>query len=244
MVIKVKEKYGDLLILHSNKEDGNMAKKFGEDADINRRRFISKLGLNVERFLFMQPNNSDVIVELKEDVLTEENLYYKLIEADAIVSRYPNVFIYLSFADCIPFTIYDQKQNIFAFAHLGWRSTYLNLHQKLFQLFIETYHSNIEDLMIHIGPCIKKESYLLPNLEQKDNLVWKPYITFANENLYSIDLRGYVVDFFKEQQVKQIHISDIDTGSNLNYFSHYRSTHTDEIEGRFFCSVGMLEKES
>lgn len=244
MVIDMKEKYGDLLILHSNKEDGNMAKKYGEEADMNRRNFIEKMELNIERFLFMQPNNSDIIVELKEDVLFEENLYYKLIEADAIVSKYPNVFIYLSFADCIPFTIYDQKQKIFAFAHLGWRSTYLDLHQKLFHLFVETYHSNVEDLMIHIGPCIKKESYLLPNPEQKDLPVWRPYVTFVKDDLYLIDLRGYVVDFFKGQKIEQIHVSDIDTGSNLNYFSHYRSTHTNELEGRFFCSVGMLEKES
>ena len=167
-----------------------------------------------------------------------------MIEADAIVSKYPNVFIYLSFADCIPFTIYDQKQNIFAFAHLGWRSTYLNLHQKLFQLFIEVYHSNAEDLIIHIGPCIKKESYLLENPCQKDELAWKSYVNLVREDLYSIDLRGYVIDFFKGQKVKQIHVSDIDTGSNLNYFSHYRSTYTDELEGRFFYSVGMLEKES
>ena len=40
MVIDMKEKYGDLLILHSNKEDGNMAKKYGEEADNNRKKFI------------------------------------------------------------------------------------------------------------------------------------------------------------------------------------------------------------
>lgn len=241
MVISMKETYGDLVIIHSNKEDGNMAKKYGEEADTNRKNFVAKMGLDIERFLFMQPNNSDVIVELKEDVSSEENLYYKLIEADAIVSKYPNVFIYLSFADCIPFTIYDQKQNIFAFAHLGWRSTYLNLHQKLFHLFIETYHSNKEDLMIHIGPCIKKESYLLPTPGQKDELAWKPYISYVREDLYSVDLRGYVIDFFKEQKIAKIHVSNIDTGSDFNYFSHYRSTHTGELEGRFFYSVGMKE---
>ncbi|MCI9234276.1 MAG: polyphenol oxidase family protein [Bacilli bacterium] len=241
----MKEEFESLILFHSKKEDGNMAKKYGETADINRQKFISKIGLNINQFLFMQPDNSDKIVELKEDVLKEKNLYYKLIEADAIVSRYPNVYIYLNFADCLPFTIYDKKLKIFAFAHLGWRSTYLNLHQKLFQLFVEQYHSSIQDLSIHIGPCIKKESYLLPNPGQKEDDAWKFYVSYVKDDLYAIDLRGYVVDFFKKNGFynHQIFVSDIDTGSNLEYFSHYRSTHTNEKEGRFFYGVGMLEKE-
>lgn len=242
----MKEEYGNLVLFHSTKEDGNMAKKFGETADLNRKNFVKKIGLDINQFLFMQPDNSDVVVELKEEVLKEKNLYYKLIEADAIVSKYPNVYIYLNFADCIPFTIYDKKQDIFAFAHLGWRSTYLNLHQKLWNLFVEQYHSEMQDLSIHIGPCIKKESYLLPNPNQREEAAWKPYISHVTEDLYSVDLRGYVTDFFRNQGLpeEQILVSNIDTGSNLDYFSHYRSTHTNELEGRFFCGAGMSKKES
>lgn len=242
----MKEEIFDLIVFHSNKIDGNMSKKFGENADLNRRKFVAKIGLDIHRFLFMQPNNSDEVIELKEDVLNEKDLYYKLVEADAIISKYPNVYLYLNFADCIPFTIYDKKQNIFAFAHLGWRSTYLNLHQKLFYIFVEKYHSNIEDLIIHIGPCIKKESYLLENPNQREDTNWKPYVSYVKEDLYMVDLRGYVVDFFKTQGLleHQLYISDIDTGSNLDYFSHYRSTHTNETEGRFFCGAGISKKES
>ncbi len=242
----MKEVFGNLVLFHSTKVDGNMAKKFGETADSNRRNFVAKIGLDINRFLFMQPDNSDVIVELKEDVLKETNLYYKLIEADAIVSKYPNIYIYLNFGDCIPFTIYDRKQGIFAFAHLGWRSTYLNLHQKLFFVFMNRYHSQIQDLSIYIGPCIKKESYLLSNPDQREESAWEPYVSYVKENLYSIDLSGYVTDFFRNQglQDSQIFVSKIDTGSDLNYFSHYRSTHTGELEGRFFCGSGMLRKES
>lgn len=242
----MKEEYGNLVLFHSKKEDGNMAKKYGETADLNRRNFVQKIGLDINQFLFMQPDNSDVVVELKEEIINEKNLYYKLIEADAIISKYPNVYIYLNFADCMPFTIYDKKQNIFAFAHLGWRSTYLNLHQKLLNVFLEQYHSKISDLSIHIGPCIKKESYLLPNPNQKEESAWRPYISYVKDDLYAVDLRGYVTDFFKTRglQESQIFVSDVDTGSNLEYFSHYRSTHTGEIEGRFFCGVGMMKKDS
>lgn len=240
------EKYEDLMICYSDKSDGNMSKKFGENADSNRRKFLQKLNLPINRFLFMQPDNSDKIVELKEDVIKVEDLYYKLIEADAIICSYPNIYLYLSFADCIPFTIYDKKKHVFAFAHLGWRSTYLNLHQKLFSVFKEKFNSSIEDLIIHIGPCIKKENYLLETPKQLEEDAWRPYIEYVKENLYSIDLSGYVSDFFLEKGMlkSQILVSDIDTYSNLNYYSHYRATRNkEEIEGRFFYCVGMNAKE-
>lgn len=240
----MKEVFGDLLIIHSQKKDGNMSKKYGGDADLNRRTFFSKMDLELERFLLMQPDNRDEVVELKEEIIKEKNLYYKMIKADAIVSKYPNIYLYLSFGDCIPFTIYDEKQHIFAFAHLGWRSTHLNLHQKLFLIFIKRYHSKIEDLMIHIGPCIKKESYLHQRPKQLEEKVWEPYVTQVKDDIYAIDLCSYVTDFFKKQGIKeaQIHVFPVDTGSDKLYFSNYRTNHGNEQPGRFLYGVGMQKK--
>lgn len=238
----MKEIYQDLNLFYSNKSDGNMSKKYGEEADNNRKKFIQKLGYPLNRFLLMQPDNGDNIVELKEDIIEEPDLYYKMIEADAIICKNRNVYLYLNFADCIPFVIYDQKQHIFAFAHLGWRSTYLNLHQKLLTIFKERYHSKVEDLIVYFGPSIKKESYLLETPKQKEEDVWKSYITYVKDDLYMIDLCGYVKDYFYNNGLKKIFIVPIDTGSDMNYFSHYRASHNEEIEGRFFFGVGMKEE--
>lgn len=237
----MREQYDDLVLIYSNKEDGNMSKKYGLEADSNRKRFIAKMGLELNRFLLMQADNQDHVVELKEEVIDTPDLYYKLVEADAIICKYPNVFLYLNFGDCIPFTIYDRKNHVFAFAHLGWRSTYLDLHQKLFSIFREQYNSRLSDLMIHIGPCIKKESYLLSTPKQMEEEKWEPYISHVKDDLYSIDLSGYVRDFFLTSGLSesQIHIVSVDTGSDSSYFSHYRSTLTGEVEGRFFFGVGM-----
>ena len=160
----MKEIYQDLNLFYSNKSDGNMSKKYGEEADNYIKKFIQKLGYPLNRFLLMQPDNGDNIVELKEDIIEEPDLYYKMIEADAIICKNRNVYLYLNFADCIPFVIYDQKQHIFAFAHLGWRSTYLNLHQKLLTIFKERYHSKVEDLIVYIGPSI---NWKLQNKKKK-----------------------------------------------------------------------------
>lgn len=243
-VILVKEQYGDLTICYSFKKDGNMSKKFGDNADFNRQKFIRNQGLDLKRFLFMQPNNEDQVVELKEQIVNCEDLYYKMIETDAIICKVPNVYLYLNFADCIPFILYDKKQHIFAFAHLGWKSTFLDLHKKLFHIFIEQYHSKIEDLWVYMGPCIKKESYLLFNPIQKTSPAWDEFVVPMENNLYGIDLSGYVRDFFLKKNLlnSQIVINPIDTGKDQNIFSHYRATHhLEEENGRFFFCVGREE---
>lgn len=236
----MKEQYQNLVCIHSLRSDGNMSSKYGEEADQNRKNFIQKMGFQVDQFLLMQANNQDKIVELKDSII-EEFLYYKLVEADAIICRVPNVFLYLNFADCIPLTIYDKKQNIFAFAHLGWRSTYLNLHQKLLSVFEKTYHSMMEDLVIVIGPSIKKESYVLEDPDQKEDEAWKPYVHYVKDHLYQVDLLGYVKDFFLKKGIKNIMVSHVDTASSPEYFSHYQSIHNHEVEGRFFYASGMVE---
>lgn len=242
----MKEQYGLLHIFYSNKEHGNMAKKYSESADTNRKKFITDNGIQLERCLFMQPNNGDHIVELKKEISDCDDLYYKLVEADAIICKVPNVYLYLHFGDCIPFVIYDRKQQIFAFAHLGRKSVDLNLHQKLFDLFINQYHSEIKNLEIHLGPSIKKESYLLFTPEEKENIEWKNYVCHVKEDLYSVDLNGYVVDYFYNMGLKedQVYNSFIDTYLDLKYFSHYRSKNDpNEAEGRFLYMVGMSKKE-
>lgn len=239
----MKEQYHNLLVFHSKKQDGNMAKKFSDDAAMNRQNFVEKMGLDISRFLFLQANNGDQVVELKEEVIDCENLYGKLIETDAIICKFPNVYIYLNFGDCIPFTLYDRKQNIFAFAHLGRQSVVLNLHQKLFYIFQNEYHSKVEDLIVHIGPCIKKESYLLKNPDVLKQPEWRDFLTPMGNDIYGLDLSGYICDFFYKQGLKeeQVIVSNIDTGKDENYFSHYRSIHQQEPEGRFFCGAGMIK---
>ena len=82
--------------------------------------------------------------------------------------------------------------------------------------------------------------------KQKEENAWKPYVAHIKDKLYSIDLVGYVTDFFKKQGFleSQIHVVPVDTGTGEMFFSHYRSTHFNEPEQRFLCGAGMLKKES
>ena len=232
----------NLYITFSTKEDGNMSKKYSKDINNtinNKKKFFQKE--KITNSIILLTTNKDIIVEIDNNYdLTKD------INADAAITKNKTLFLYINFADCVPLVIYDKKQNIMAFAHLGWKSTVLDLHKKVINLFLNKYNSNPKDLIAYLGPSIKKETYIVKSTHQivSDNLI-KDYVKNTKDDLYSIDLQGYIIDGIKELGITEIINSDIDTGSNENMFSHHRCTKVDsnELEGRFICGVMMKEDE-
>ncbi|MDD4036299.1 MAG: polyphenol oxidase family protein [Bacilli bacterium] len=164
---------------------------------------------------------------------------------DAVIIRESNIFVYLCFADCIPFTLYDKKQKIMAFAHLGWQIIELKLQTKLLKIFLNEYKSNIEDLIIYLGPSIKYKSYILENPLQLKYDDWKPFLHKLSGDKYQIDLNGYIINCLKHEGLKeeQINIDKVDTAKNNNFFSHYRCVYINKEgeEGRFIYGAGMID---
>ena len=164
-----------------------------------------------------------------------------IINTDCIITNIPNIFLYLPFADCIPLTIYDKKNSVLAFVHMGWQSTELDLHKKVLKTMEEKYNTDIKDIKVNLGPSIKGESYILENPSQLKYKHWWPYLKNLKENFYSIDLPNYIIDSFKSLGVNDIEVSNINTVKNLDYYSHYRCIYIDnnEKEGRFIVGAVM-----
>lgn len=226
-----------LLIFCSHTKDGNISYKYGskEEASANRGAFYQRIGIDRKDVFSLKMPNQDIIVYVDKRPCTEH------IEADAVISSLPQFFVATAFADCIPLVFYDKKKQLFGFAHLGWRSIALHLQSKLVDAMVEM-GCCLTDLEIYLGPSIHKESYGLQEVSQRENPLWKPYITFK-DGLYYLDLQGYVIDSLKEKGIveEQLHVAPEDTGVDTQYFSHYRSVHTGEIEGRFVYGTGFIK---
>lgn len=230
--------------LISTEKDGNMALVYATNGDSleNKRRFFEKHNIKCENTIALNVKSSDIIIELIEADLKNNNEMFKISkDADCVITKCKDIFLYLAFGDCIPLVVYDSKQEILGFAHLGWKSINLDLHKKVISQFITKYNSNINDLEVILGPSAKKDLYIKINPIQKNKKNWQPYITNVGNDRYQIDLNGYVYDDIKEMGVTEISVSDIDTITNKDYFSHHRSTYIDptEREGRFIFGVKM-----
>lgn len=229
--------YKNLQYFYSYTSDGNMSLKYGvmDEVEKSQKEFFNTINIPVESTYRMDILYSDEVLML-HDVPTEHSL-----KCDAVISTKKDLYVFLAFGDCIPFVAYDDEKKVFAFAHLGWQSICKDLHLKVLKIMNSNYGCNLEEIKIFFGPSITKESYAFENPAQLTMPQWKEYIRYT-DNLYHIDLVKYIVDNIKKLGVSHdnISLSNIDTATNPDFFSHYRSMHNpSEKEGRFIFGAGI-----
>lgn len=232
-------KTGNLNVFYSQQKDGNMSIKFGDEDTVhkNRKRYYQSLGIDISKTVYMHTEISDVICEFINKA-PESDIW-----CDAVITNMTDYYFYLAFGDCIPLVYFDIEKKIMGFGHLGWQSICKNLHIKLLHQLIRDHQCEIDDLILVIGPSIKAKSYIFSDPAQLYMDGWEDFL-FKQNGLYHVDLVGYIQrDIIKERFLDtNIFISEIDTGSNNEYYSHYRSVHDDKyIEGRFIFGAGIVD---
>ena len=91
------------------------------------------------------------------DIAKENKFDYP--ETDGLILTGKKLAIFLNFADCIPLIFYDEKQNIGAVSHAGWRGTAQKIAQITAQKLINEFGSNPKDICVLIGPAICGKCY-------------------------------------------------------------------------------------
>jgi copper oxidase (laccase) domain-containing protein len=152
------------------------------------------------------------------------------------------VVLFLPTADCFPVAFHDPERGAIALAHLGWRPTDKQLASKVVRAMTDAYGCRPEDIRVSIGPGIHKESYVFENPEQKNQPAWKPFLTELPDGRVQVDLRTAIRAQLLESGIRDEHVSTSpdDTASSSEYFSHYRSVRTGELEGRFATLIGLV----
>ena len=230
----------NIIKVTSTKEDGNLSLRLESPEVVFPRReaFLAKYGIRSEDCVFIDTEHGDKIVHVG---ISDKG---KSISTEALITKDPNVVLYLLTADCFPVTFYDSKKQILALAHMGWRPTDKLLATKVIEEMKSVYDSKPEDIQIFIGPGIHKESYKFIDSVQKQIPAWSDFLTDSPDGETQIDILGYIQEQVIRSGVLQEHvdISPIDTATSAKYFSHYRSVRTGEAEGRFATIFGMVDE--
>lgn len=241
--------------MFSDKSDGNMAgvingeKYKFEDVIKKRRKFLEKVGVDINKTVCMWVTHKDEIVEANP-ILAGVSLldYNKAVRVDGLITNKKNLYLFLLVADCLPIIIYDPDNKALALIHAGWTGVDLEIGGKAISLMTDKYGSNPDSLVIGIGPCVYKESYIKKNPEQKDDPRWKPFIDRVrpcqkqDKILYSVDLVGFAKKQLQDLGVKKNNIfeSRINTAEDERFYSHVRDANENVFhQGRFACVIGM-----
>jgi polyphenol oxidase len=212
----------------------------------NRQRFFQKEGLPADRLVTFFTEHQDDITRLDafpagKDALKGE----RLAVTDAVISRVAGAGVFLTFADCMPFIVYDRRLHVMAFAHIGWRSMALGFTGKVLRHLRDMEGSAVEDMVVMIGPCIKKESYLYRDPAQASMAAWEGFLAPQPDGRVGIDLLGFCVAECEGLGVRhgQIYVEPMDTAADDGQFSHYAGTEGGKPwkQGRLVCYGYMGE---
>lgn len=95
--------------------------------------------------------HTDIVLIVEEDL--------KPRTADAVITKRKDVLLGVKVADCIPILLFDKERNIAAAVHAGWRGTAKGILKKTIRTMRNTYGSDPADILISMGPSIKKCCY-------------------------------------------------------------------------------------
>jgi copper oxidase (laccase) domain-containing protein len=231
MIVKT---FDNIKIGYSGKRLGNTNERLGPGAAANFAKFTAKFpGKTVYD---MPAVGKDRIIEV--DSITPEQLWGQ--EADAMITHRRSALLVLKAADCIPLVFYAPGQPFLALAHVGTSGAKLHLPRKV----VDKLGIGPKDLHLYVGPHVSQKSYRFPDkkIDDKDlDASWDDYVSVENDG-WHIDLLGYILDELKSVGVKpeNIEISDVDTGSDPDYYSHRRHKITGEPTGRNCFGVHLI----
>ena len=192
----------------------------------------------VENYLGNRLISPDQTHSANVDTVTENRFNYQ--NTDGLILTKKNLAVFLNFADCTPLIFYDEKQNIGAVSHAGWKGTAQKIAQITAQKLIQEYNSNPKDICVLIGPAICGKCYEVgievynkfspsplppqPNGIQshttRSSLIRTGIPKGARE--YKIDLKEINRKQLAELGIKKIDICPYCTCCNNEFFYSYR----------------------
>lgn len=196
-----------------------------------RLKFAKKYnlnGLHIFQALQKTPLNKLNYPDGKYIVISEENMtkddyWSEELPADILIisNKYKNIIVGNQMSDCPILIAEDRRLGVTAIAHCGASYINRNLPIQTIMALENEYHSNLNDIYVYIGSCIKTESYVYDSYPSwaTNKEVWKDCIK-KEQSIYKIDLVKAIKKQLKSIGISHIKASKIDTFKDKNYYSH------------------------
>ena len=208
-----------------------------------------KIGINSSDVFKGKQDHTDNIVIIDNE--NKEQYRFSNFSKDKIdgyIVKDKNINTLVTTADCNPIIIYDPVRNIVSNVHSGWKGTLARISLKAAKIMNEKFNSNFEDLIVCIGPSIRKCCFTSKEEEFKEKFTnvfpdENSYITKDEDGTYHFDLIQVISNDLVNIGVKKgnIKVADICTACNENDFYSYRKAkqRKDKDYATFATIVGI-----
>ena len=186
----------------------------------NIEKVCKKIGCNKKNLILLDQVHSNIVHNVNR--VTKKKL-----KGDSLITGKKGIALGILTADCAPVFIYDPINNLISALHAGWKGAFKQIISKTIKKF-KIKGSNLNDLIVVIGPCISKNNYEVKRdflnkfiVKEKSN---KNFFNYKNNKIF-FSLNDFIKKSFLDLGIKNIEIIKKDTYilSN-NFFSARRST--------------------
>ena len=215
----------------------NLSNKTGD-----RKEFVSKNGgviakafsFDLSRLILLDQMQRDQILLLKEPVLTLPSP----LEYDALITNFPDTYLGILTADCLPIFVVDQKKRVIAAIHAGRQGTALHITTKVLKKMEEEFGCSLRDLLISMGPSIGPCCYEID--ESVFRPEWESFSVSRGNGKWMVDLGQINIAQMREKGIKEEQISWVNLCTNCHsdlFFSYRKEGRT----GRQLSFIGILK---
>lgn len=201
-----------VIVALSSVEDGNMRCGLADSDEVvteNRRKFLARNMIALQSTVlcnvtYDRENFTEYVAVKKQDKGRGMVPGTAMTVADAIATDEKDCALFLPLADCVGAILYDPaRQPRLMVAHLGRHSVEQQGAAQCIEFMKFKYGTKPEDVRVWLSPSPNGEDY---PLWKRDNKSFRDVVT---EDLLSVGVSE-----------ENIEVSDVDTVTNENYFSH------------------------
>ncbi len=129
--------------------------------------------------------------------------------ADGLISDIPGQILAIVSADCVPILLFDQKNKAVAALHGSRSSLVKGIVRRTISKMVLNFHSQPEEILVAIGPHIRKCHYWLEKQTYQNlkNTKFKKYFISKNKKIY-FDLTKLAFDELLDSGIKRKNIED------------------------------------
>jgi len=183
-------------IIFSTKKDGTM--RIGDKkGQKNIEKFLKKVGINKNNVVLIKGSHGQRIKKAsKKDG-------GKIIRGfDGLITKEKEIFLGITFGDCLPVFLWDKEKRVISLLHCGWRGISKGIVEKGIKK-MKSFGIKPKDIFVFIGPGICKKHF-----EIKEDLLvkFKNYpnaISFKKGKIF-LDLKKVVKEKLKKLKIKHI----------------------------------------
>lgn len=199
-----------------------------ENIEKNFEILCSGIGIDVKTAVLSNQVHEDKIVNVgKNDCGNGLFFENKFSSADGLITDEPEVALITFYADCVPLFFLDKEKKVIALVHSGWRGTVARIAEKAVDKFRADYHSRPEDILVGIGPSIRKCHFEVgDDVAEIFRREFGDDIVISEDGKPHVDMQGAVTKTLLESGILNANITDsgICTYCNSDLLFSHRKT--------------------